>query len=102
MLELHCLTDHLTAYQRGSGTAAFNLGLLQTSLNMSPSSQNTVLPSQRRSPSNVLSNADDNPTTEEISPTDTRFGVVDEHARLFGKQLPDPIHLHTEIGTFDG
>jgi hypothetical protein len=72
---------------------------------MSPSSQNTVLPSNGHCPSNIASTSADNTNTnntEDISTTDTRSGVVDEYARLFGKQLPDPIHLRTEIGTSDG
>lgn len=69
---------------------------------MSPTSQNTVVTSGRHSPRNNGANTDTTNNTKDISPTDARFGVVDEYTRLFGKQLPDPIHLHTEIGTFDG
>ncbi|ORY19766.1 hypothetical protein BCR34DRAFT_3086 [Clohesyomyces aquaticus] len=40
--------------------------------------------------------------SEDVSPTDTRRGP-NEKTRVFGETpLPDPIHLRTQIGNFDG
>jgi hypothetical protein len=39
--------------------------------------------------------------SEDISPTDTRSGVIENYNRLFGR-LPDPIRLHEQLGKFDG
>jgi hypothetical protein len=39
--------------------------------------------------------------SEDVSPTDTRSGVVENYTRLFGI-LPDPIRLHEQLGKFDG
>ncbi|KAF2679490.1 hypothetical protein K458DRAFT_490582 [Lentithecium fluviatile CBS 122367] len=42
-----------------------------------------------------------NEDSGETSPTDTRFDVVENYMRLFGK-LPDLIRLHEQTGDFDG
>ena len=41
-------------------------------------------------------------SNSDTGPINTRFGVVEDYTRLFGKQLPDPIRLHEEMGDFDG
>lgn len=88
-----------TYYPRAS---PFDLPPLQTDL--SPASRFITLPPQGRTPCEVLS-AFNKADGEDISPTNIRHrhsGIVDDYVRLFGKQLPDPIRLHEEIGTFDG
>jgi hypothetical protein len=68
---------------------------------MSPASQHTVLATDHPGPNGTSVTLPDDDTSDIVS-INTHLGVVDEYTRLFGKQLPDPIHLHTVIGTFDG
>jgi hypothetical protein len=85
----------------------FDLRPLQTNMNFneainpSPLSQRLSIASDHRSPAE-FSSGYPRVSDEDISPTDTRHGVVDEYARLFGKTLPDPVHLPASVGDFDG
>ncbi|KAF2192496.1 hypothetical protein K469DRAFT_800483 [Zopfia rhizophila CBS 207.26] len=81
----------------------FDLPPLQTEFNISPVSRRQALPSNPQSISDAPSASAMfmRATSEDISPTNTRGGIVDDVTRMFGK-LPDPIRLQECVGTEDG
>ncbi|KAF2703923.1 hypothetical protein K504DRAFT_507449 [Pleomassaria siparia CBS 279.74] len=81
----------------------FDLPPLQTNMamKMSPLSRLSSAPAGRDGSSDAPSSFARQGSADN-SPASTHFGVVKEHARLFGKQLPDQIRLHQEMGQFDG
>lgn len=86
---------------RRNRASPFDLPPLQTDMNAS-SGLTRYEDSMKRSSPYGLSSVHSNIGSEDISPTDTRHKGIDSYVRLFGKQLPDPIHLHVELGEFDG
>lgn len=75
----------------------FDLPPLQTSMDMSNVCQRLRHPEHSQCP-NAGSSAITGPNSEDISPTNTRYRVVDDYVRLFGKPLPDPIRLQEVEG----
>lgn len=75
--------------------------LLTTLGNASPASQPPALPSAAQSPSGH-SSMRVKVDSEDASPTDVGYDVADETIRVFGKQLPDPVLLSTNVGQYDG
>jgi hypothetical protein len=79
----------------------FNLPPIQTNFETSPLPQLVSFPSQLQSPART-STGWNGMNSEDISPTNTGYGVVDEYTQLFGHTLPDIIRLQESGGDYDG
>ncbi|KAF2241707.1 hypothetical protein BU26DRAFT_168971 [Trematosphaeria pertusa] len=87
----------LPAHRFRGGGSPYDLAPLQTDTSMKTARQHNEALNQSTEETPVSETMD----SEDISPTDMSFGVMENYTRVFGK-LPDHIRLQEETGDFDG